>query len=98
MPTAGFRFNYTVFYEQMAEDGFLVHVPAMPESVTYGRTRDEARHMAEDAIRCVLASALKTGELVPEDTEPVAERLAVILGIIRQAGLTKEEFIGLWER
>ena len=38
----------------------------MPEIVTYGRTREEARRMAEDAIRCVLESARKAGEPIPE--------------------------------
>ena len=73
------QYDYTVLYEKVAEGGFLVHVPAMPEIVTYGRTRDEAKRMAEDAIRCVLESARKAGEPIPEDNEPVTERLGVIL-------------------
>ena len=60
------QYQYTVLYEKMAEGGFLVHVQTMPEIVTYGRTREEARRMAEDAIRCVLESARKAGEPIPE--------------------------------
>ena len=60
------QYQYTVLYEKMAEGGFQVYVPAMPEIVTYGRTREEARRMAEDAIRCVLESARKAGEPIPE--------------------------------
>ncbi len=71
--------NYTVLYEQLPEGGFQVHVPAMPEIVTYGRTREEARLMAEDAIRCVLESAQKAGEPMPDDIEPATERLAINL-------------------
>ena len=37
------QYNYTVLYEQISEGGFQVHVPAMPEIVTYGRTREEAQ-------------------------------------------------------
>jgi predicted RNase H-like HicB family nuclease len=63
----------------LAEGGFQVHVPAISEIVTYGRTREEALRMAEDAIRCVLESARQTGEPIPEDCEPVSERLAAIV-------------------
>ena len=50
-PQRAMQYNYTVLYGQLPEGGFQVHVPAMPEIVTYGRTREEARLMAEDAIR-----------------------------------------------
>lgn len=70
-------YNYTVQYEPLPEGGFQVHVPAMPEIVTYGRTRDEARQMAEDAIRCVLESTLLRGEPIPVDIQPESERLAL---------------------
>ena len=73
------EYNYTVLYEPLPEGGFQVHVPAIPEIVAYGRTREDARRMAEDAIRCVLESTRKLGETIPEDFEPVTERLAVIL-------------------
>jgi hypothetical protein len=33
--------------------------------------------MAEDAIRCYLESALRTGEAILADVEPATERLAV---------------------
>ena len=73
------QYHYTVFYEPLPEGGFSVHVPAIPEIVTYGRTQEEARWMAEDAIRCVLESARKHGEPIPKDTQPVTELLAVVL-------------------
>jgi len=37
-----------VIYEPLAEGGFQVIVPALPGIVTYGRTLDEAREMAQD--------------------------------------------------
>jgi predicted RNase H-like HicB family nuclease len=73
------QFSYTVLYEQLPEGGYQVHVPAMPEIVTYVSTREEARIMAEGAIRCVLESSRMAGEPIPEDIEPVIERLAVPL-------------------
>jgi len=40
-------------------------VPAIPEICTFGSTIEEAREMAEDAIRCFLESALADNEPVP---------------------------------
>jgi predicted RNase H-like HicB family nuclease len=74
------EYNYTVVFERMADGGYNVLVPAIPEICTYGETLAEAREMARDAIRCFLESALKTGEPIPEDLEPATERLAVTLG------------------
>jgi len=74
------EYSYTVIYEKLSEGGYQVFVPALPEIVTYGRTIDEAREMAQDAIRCVLESARKTGEPIPQDIEPATtERLAVTI-------------------
>ena len=35
--------------------------------------------MAEDAIRCVLESTVVLGEQIPEDIEPVTERLEIVV-------------------
>jgi len=72
-------YNYTVILQRLPEGGFSVFVPAMPEICTFGDTIGEARQMAEDAIRCVLESSLKTGEPIPEDVEPALEQIAVTL-------------------
>jgi antitoxin HicB len=74
------QYTYTVLFEPLPEGGYQVHVPAMPEIITYGRTLEEAREMAEDAIRCVLESTLKDGEPIPQDVQPSSERVAVSLG------------------
>lgn len=70
------KYQYTVFFEPQ-EGGYNVIVPAIPEICTFGESLQEARAMAEDAIRCYLESALKNGEPIPEDTEPTKERVAV---------------------
>ena len=77
MPPSSKVYSYTVVFEKMPEGGYNVLVPAIPEICTFGETREEARDMAEDAIRCFLESALRTGEQIPDDVEPATERLAV---------------------
>ncbi|MEA3442348.1 MAG: type II toxin-antitoxin system HicB family antitoxin [Chloroflexota bacterium] len=72
-------YNYTVIFEPVREGGYNVVVPAIPEICTSGETLEEARLMAEDAIRCYLESALKEEEPIPEDREPALERVAITL-------------------
>jgi len=79
MPPSSKVYSYTVVFEKMPEGGYNVLVPAIPEICTFGQTREEARDMAEDAIRCFLEGALRTGEQIPDDVEPATERLAVTL-------------------
>lgn len=75
--------NYTVLFEPMNEGGYMVVIPALPGIVTSGGTLDEARAMAEDAIRCHCEGLLKDGEPLPEDAkitgEPVKETIQVRL-------------------
>jgi antitoxin HicB len=73
------EYGYTVLYEPLPEGGYQVIVPAIPEIVTFGRTIEEAREMATDAIRCFLESALKAGESIPSDVQTASEHLAVTL-------------------
>jgi antitoxin HicB len=70
-------FNYTVVFEPVPEGGYNVIVPAIAEICTFGETMEEARAMAEEAIRCYIESALETEEPIPEDKEPSIERIAV---------------------
>ncbi len=76
------EYGYTVVFDPLAEGGYQVIVPAIPEICTYGRSLNEAREMARDAIRCVLESARELGEAAPGEfsgpviTERVAVRLA----------------------
>ncbi|MGH7223989.1 MAG: type II toxin-antitoxin system HicB family antitoxin [Gemmataceae bacterium] len=71
------NFNYTVLFEPIPDGGYNVIVPAIPEICTFGRTLEEAREMAQDAIRCYIESALKEGEPLPKDAEPSHERITV---------------------
>ena len=60
-------------------DGYTVTVPAMPGLVTSGRTMDEAKAMAREAIECHLESLRKDGEPVPPEIKVDVERLEVEL-------------------
>lgn len=75
--------GYTVIYEPLTVGGYQVIVPALPGIVTYGRSLEEARDMAEDAIRCHLRALMKDGEEIPEDPftgqQPISEELKVTL-------------------
>jgi len=73
--------GYRVIYEPLTEGVFQVIVPALPGIVTYGRTLDEAREMAQDAIACHLQGLLKDNEEIPEDPftaeGPVIEEMKI---------------------
>lgn len=73
--------GYRVIYEPLTEGGFQVIVPALPGIVTYGRTIEEAREMAQDAITCHLQGLLKDHEEIPIDPfaaePPVIEELKI---------------------
>ena len=75
------EYGYRVIYEPLTEGGFQVIVPALPGVVTYGRTIEEAREMAQDAISCHLQGLLKDNEEIPEDPftadNPIIEELKI---------------------
>ena len=69
--------RYTVILEPLEEGGFNVHVPALPEVVTFGETEVEALAMAEDAIRLAISYRLDHGEPVPEEVKPELREVTV---------------------
>lgn len=73
------EYSFTVFFEPLAEGGYQVIVPVLPELVTYGDTLEEARQMAIDGIKCHCEGLLKDGEEIPQDVEPVREKLNIAL-------------------
>ena len=64
------EFAYRVIYERIEEGGYQVIVPVFPEIITYGRTLEEAREMAQDAILCHLRGLLKDREAIPGSPLP----------------------------
>ncbi len=74
-------YQFTVVIERQPEGEYIVSVPALPGCYTEGRTLEEAREMAADAIRAYCASLRKHGELIPIESseEQFIGRLSVAL-------------------
>jgi predicted RNase H-like HicB family nuclease len=66
-------YRYTVYFEPQTDGSFAVVFPTFPEIVTFGRTLDEARAMARDALRCHLEGLRKDGEAIPAETPPAGQ-------------------------
>jgi antitoxin HicB len=59
------RYQYSVMFRLEPEGGFTAIVPALPGCVTYGRTSEEAKEMAKDAIAGYVGSLQKHKEPLP---------------------------------
>ena len=74
---------FTALFELAEEGGYVVTFPAIPDLATQGETLEEAREMAQDALRCYLEALQKDGEAIPTDKpltlEPVMEQIRVAL-------------------
>ena len=55
-------------FEPAEEGGYVVHIPTLGIA-TEGDTLNEAREMAEDAVRCDVEGCLHDGEEVPVERE-----------------------------
>jgi antitoxin HicB len=73
------EYSYTVLFEPAEEGGFIVTCPALPGLVTEGDTLEEARAMAEDAIRAYIESLGKDRMPIPCDKTPVKEQIRVLV-------------------
>ncbi len=76
-------YHYTVYFEPQTDGSFAVVFPASPGNVTFGRTLDEARAMARDALRCHLEGLRKDGEAIVAETplagRPIREEVVVAI-------------------
>ncbi len=72
-------YQFTIIIERQPEGGYLVSVPALPGCYTEGRTLEEAREMAADAIRAYCISLRKHSEPVP--VEPSEEQFVGRLSV-----------------
>lgn len=64
-------YSYTVLFEPAEEGGYVVYVPALSGCVTQGDTFEEARMMAEDAIRLYVGTLKDLGEDIPVERDNV---------------------------
>jgi predicted RNase H-like HicB family nuclease len=74
-------YHYTVYFEPQSDGSFAVVFPAFPEIVTFGRSLDQARAMARDALRCHLEGLRKDGVEIEAEMpligKPIREKIAI---------------------
>jgi antitoxin HicB len=71
------RYRYNIMLRPEPEGGFAALVPALPGCVTYGRTVDEAREMARDAMSGYISSLRKHKDPVPTDEDTLVASLGL---------------------
>jgi antitoxin HicB len=80
------EYCFTVLFEPAEEGGYVVLCPALPGLVTEGEILEEARAMAQDAIRAYVESLQQDGHPIPADKpireEPVKEKVKVVLDTV----------------
>jgi len=59
--------SYTIVVEPEEGGGFVVSVPALPGCFTQGRTLEECKERAAEAIEVHIAGLRADGEPVPEE-------------------------------
>jgi antitoxin HicB len=69
--------SFSVILEPQQDGGFTVLVPALPEVVTEGDTREEALANAEEAIRAIVAYRRENGIPIPADAHPEIRRVTI---------------------
>ena len=69
------RYHYNIMLRPEPEGGYTALVPALPGCVTYGRTLEEAREMAKDAISGYIASLRKHKDPIPTDDNTLVASL-----------------------
>ncbi|KQT45209.1 hypothetical protein ASG43_13045 [Aureimonas sp. Leaf454] len=69
--------RFTIHLHPQPEGGFTVLVPALPEVVTEGETREEALAHAREAIKAVLLVYRDDGQAIPDDVPTQIEHLTV---------------------
>jgi antitoxin HicB len=70
-------YEYTTFFQANEHGGYTVVVPALPGLVTEGKNLEDARRMAQDAIRCFIEGLKKAKGKVPFESGTAQLRLAV---------------------
>ena len=71
--------TFTMLFQLAQEGGYVVTCPALPGLVSEGDTMEEARRMAEDALRLYLETLIEDGVPIPSDKLPIAEPIEIAL-------------------
>lgn len=69
--------SYTAEFTEEPEGGYTVVVHALPGCVTYGKTFEEAKVMAQDAIEAYLESLAKHSEKAPSERQSLQVQVHV---------------------
>jgi predicted RNase H-like HicB family nuclease len=67
--------HFNVVLRPEPEGGFTAMVPALPGCVTHGRTLEEAKEMAKEAIIGYIESLRKHNEPIPTDNDTLMASL-----------------------
>lgn len=70
-------YTFTMLFEPAEEGGYVVTCPALPGLVTEGDTMEEARKMAEDALRLYVETLIEDGLPIPTDKIPIAQPIEI---------------------
>lgn len=70
--------KYTAIFEPAEEGGYVVIIPALPGCVTQGDSFEEARTMAQDAIKGYIAVLKKDKEPIPIENEEHIETTILV--------------------
>lgn len=90
------RYHYNIMLRPEPEGGYTALVPALPGCVTYGRTLDEAREMAKDAISGCIASLRKHKDPIPADDDTLVASLDLEYAEAR--AVEPRQIIRFWKR
>ena len=71
------KLSYRILLRPEPEGGYTVIVPSLPGCITYGKTVEEAKKMALDAIKAYLESLKKHGEPIIDDSEILEGTLSI---------------------
>ena len=69
--------HFTAFFEKNELNGYTVTVPSLPGLVTEGRTFEEAKKMAYDAVKCYIAGLKKSEVKDVQNDETGSFQIAV---------------------
>jgi len=69
------HYHFNIVLRPEPEGGYTAIVPALPGCVTHGRTLNEAKKMAKDAISGYIESLRKHGEPIPTDSDTLVASL-----------------------
>ncbi len=71
------KLSYRIILRPEPEGGYTVTVPALPGCITYGKTLEEAKKMALDAIKAYLESLKKHDEPIIDDSDILEGTLSI---------------------